>query len=41
MKKMTKQQEQIVKFVQEDFAERQRARKPFETQWLMNINFYM
>lgn len=41
MKKMTKQEEQIVKFVQDDFATRQFARKPFETQWLMNMNFYM
>ncbi len=41
MKKMTKQEEQIVKFVQDDFATRQYARKPFETQWLMNMNFYM
>lgn len=41
MKKMTKQEEQIVKFVQDDFVSRQYARKPFETQWLMNINFYM
>ena len=41
MKKMTKQEQEIVKFVQDDFAVRQYARKPLETQWLMNMNFYM
>ena len=41
MKKMTKNEQEIVKFVLDDFTSRQQARKSFETQWLMNMNFYM
>lgn len=39
--KKTIKDEQIVKEVKDDFAARQMARKPFESQWLMNMNFYM
>ncbi len=39
--KKTIKNEQIVKEVKDDFAARQMARKPFESQWLMNMNFYM
>lgn len=31
--------EDIVSFVQDDFRERQRARKPFEAEWRLNNNF--
>lgn len=41
MKKITKNEEEIVKFVLDDFTSRQYARKSFETQWQMNMNFYM
>lgn len=40
MKKTTKN-DSIVKWVKDDFAARQYARKPFEAQWQMNMNFYM
>lgn len=39
--KKTIKDEQIVKEVKDDFVARQMARKPFESQWLMNMNFYM
>lgn len=39
--KRTVKNDQIVKWVKEDFAARQQARKPFESQWQMNMNFYM
>ncbi len=39
--KKTNQDQKIVKQVLEDFAARQQARRSFETQWLMNMNFYM
>lgn len=41
MKKNSSLDQKIVKQVLEDFASRQQARKSFETQWLMNMNFYM
>ena len=41
MKKITKEEEAIVKSVIDDFNARAHARKPFETQWQMNMNFYM
>lgn len=41
MKKQTQQEEKIVQWVLDDFANRQNARKNFETQWQMNLNFYM
>lgn len=41
MKKVTKEEEAIVKNVVEDFNMRSQARKPFETQWQMNMNFFM
>lgn len=39
--KKTVKNDQIVKWVKDDFAARQYARKPFEAQWQMNMNFYM
>ncbi len=33
--------EDIVADVRRDFAERAEARRPFETQWRLNMNFYM
>lgn len=39
--KKTVKNDQIVKWVQDDFAARQYARKPFEAQWQMDMNFYM
>ncbi len=36
-----KQEEKIVKEVLDDFKNRQMERKSYETQWLMNMNFYM
>lgn len=39
--KKTVKNDQIVKWVKEDFAARQYARRPFESQWQMNMNFYM
>lgn len=41
MKKTSKEQEALVKSVIDDFNARAEARKPFETQWQMNMNFYM
>lgn len=41
MKKTGKEQEALVKSVIDDFNARAEARKPFETQWQMNMNFYM
>ena len=41
MKKTCKEQEALVKSVIDDFNARAEARKPFETQWQMNMNFYM
>ena len=33
--------EDIVSDVTRDFSERAEARRPFETQWRLNMNFYM
>ena len=41
MKKMSKEQQALVKSVIDDFNQRAFARKPFETQWQMNMNFYL
>ena len=41
MKKTSKDQENLVKNVIDDFNARSEARRPFETQWQMNMNFYM
>lgn len=41
MKKTGKEQEALIKSVIDDFNARAEARKPFETQWQMNMNFYM
>ncbi len=39
--KKMKEEQKIVKEVLEDFAKRSEERKSFETQWLMNMNFYL
>lgn len=36
-----KEYDQLVKSVLDDFRKRQQDRKPLETQWRMNMNFYM
>lgn len=37
----TERDEELVSQVQQDFKARQNERKPFEAQWLLNINFLM
>ncbi len=34
-------EEDIIADIRRDFASRAEARRPFETQWRLNINFYM
>ena len=41
MKKINKKEEEIVSMVLEDFKKRQQERKPFETQWQLNLNFLL
>ena len=38
---MKDNEKQLVKSVLEDFKARQESRKPIETQWKINMNFYM